>query len=94
MLPDSVYEKACSVLAGRSTCCSLLEHLWPLVKDHDFFKGDLVISKPVRVSQGSSIYYSHSIIRETLMALGLKPIHLENKNQLTIKLAKTTKCLH
>ena len=94
MLPDSVYKKAYSALEGRSTCCSLLEHLWPLVKDHDFSKGDLVIPRPTRVSQDSTIYYSHSIIRKTLMALGLKPIHLERKTQLIIKLDKTAQCLH
>lgn len=91
MLSINVYAQACSSLANRPTCYSLLKFLWPLVRDHDFSKGDLIIPKPHRREKDSTVYYGHSTIRTTLKALGLKPIHLEDKTKLTIRLDKKAK---
>lgn len=91
MLSINLYAQACSILAKRPTCYSLLKLLWPLVRDHDFSKGDLIIPKPHRCEENSTIYYGHSTIRTTLKALGLKPVHLEDKTKLTIRLDKKAK---
>lgn len=36
MLSEDVYKRAKKELAGKPICLSLLEYLWPLVKDVDF----------------------------------------------------------
>ena len=91
MLSTSLYEKACVTFSKRPTCYSLLNFLWPIVRDYDFSKSDLIIERPSRLEQNSIIYYGHSTLRTTLKALGLKPIHLENKAKLTIRLDKKFK---
>ena len=86
MLSDSVYQYACSVFADRPTCYLLLAYLWPLVKDYDFSNGDFIVPRPTHLVQNKIVYYGNSTIRDVLKTLGLKPIHLENKSTITIRL--------